>query len=69
MFGRVASAALAYCLAFALLPALMVEVNLPQLQWAFGKISAEEYLRAALRDYASIAFLTSGKAPGRRPSR
>lgn len=61
---RLTAAALAYCLAFALLPTLMLEVNAPQLAYLAGRLDAEGYLREAMADYGSIAFLNSIQQPG-----
>ncbi len=61
---RIAAASLGYCLGFALLPTLMLEVNLPQINWFVGRLDQDGYLRAALRDYPAIAFLRERHGPG-----
>jgi Dolichyl-phosphate-mannose-protein mannosyltransferase len=57
-------AALAYCLAFALLPVMILEVNARQLEYFAGKLDRPGYLRAALADYPAIEFLNQHVRPG-----
>jgi hypothetical protein len=57
------AAALAYGLAFALLPAMVLEVNAPQLAYFSGKLDRAGYLRRALADYGAIEFLNERAGP------
>lgn len=63
---KLLAAGLTYCLAFALLPVLMLEVNAPQLAYLAGKLDREAYLREAMSDYPVIAFLNEHAQPGER---
>lgn len=60
---RFATASFGYCLSFALLPTLMLEVNLPQIKWFVGRLDQDGYLRAAMSDYPAIAFLSERQGP------
>ena len=51
------AAALAYCLAFALLPTMILEVNVHQFEYFAGKLDRPGYLRTTLADYGAIEFL------------
>jgi hypothetical protein len=63
---RLLAAGLAYCLAFALLPVLMLEVNAPQLAYLAGRLDRDAYLREAMSDYPAIAFLNVRAQPQQR---
>lgn len=63
---RLSAGALAYCLAFGLLPVLMLEVNAPQLAYLAGKLDKEAYLREAMADYGAVAFLNGRQQAGER---
>ena len=54
---RTAAVALAYCFAFALLPALILEVNPIQLRYFSRGLDKEGYLRAMLAGYPAIEYL------------
>lgn len=56
---RGVAVALAYCFAFALLPALMLEVNVHQLRYFARRIDRTGYVRAMLKEYPSIEYLNS----------
>jgi hypothetical protein len=58
------AAACALCLA--LLAAVIVEVNAPQLRLFAGKLDAAGYLREALIAYPSLEYLRTKVAPGER---
>jgi len=57
-------AASAYALLFGLLGAAIVEINAPQLRYFAWRINKQDYLRAAMVPYRSIAFLQSVVRPG-----
>jgi hypothetical protein len=57
------AAALAYCLAFALLPAMILEVNAYQFPYFAGQLDRAGYLRAVLADYGAIEFLNEHAGP------
>ena len=63
---RGVAAALAYCFAFALLPALMLEVNPIQLGYFARRLDREGYVRAMLPGYKSIEYLNAHMANGER---
>lgn len=58
------SAALCASLSFALLPTMLFEINAPQLELLAGRISEEDYLRKAMRDYPALEFLAANASPG-----
>ena len=64
--GRATELALAYCLAFALLGTMIIEVNASQLRLFAGKIDDQQYLREALTPYPSLEYLRDHAAPGDR---
>lgn len=49
--------AMIYSLLFALLPAMIVEINGPQLSYFAGRLDREQYLRTAVAYYPSIRYL------------
>lgn len=63
---RLTAVALAYTMAFALLPTLMLEVNAPQLAYLAGRLDRQGYLREAMADYGSIEFLNQIQKSGER---
>ena len=63
---RLAAAALAYCFAFALLPALMLEVNPIQLRYFARRLDKTEYLREMLSGYRAIEFLNARIGPAEK---
>lgn len=63
---RLTAGGLAYCLAFALLPVLMLEVNAPQLAYLAGRLDRDAYLREAMADYGAIEFLNERRQPDDR---
>ena len=64
--GRVTELALAYCLAFALLGTMIIEVNAAQLRLFAGKIDENQYLREVLVPYPSLEYLRDHSAAGDR---
>ncbi|MDA1312996.1 MAG: glycosyltransferase family 39 protein [Acidobacteria bacterium] len=50
-------AAVAYSFLFALLPAMISEINAPQLLYFAGRLDREQYLRQTLTYYTSIEYL------------
>ena len=63
---RATAAVFAYCLAFALLPTLILQVNGYQFPYFAGKLDRPGYLRATLGDYRSIESLNQIAGPGDR---
>ena len=56
---RGAASALAYCFAFALLPTLMLEVNVHQLRYFSRSIDRDRYLRSVLPGYPAVEALNA----------
>jgi len=64
--ARATELALAYCLAFALLGPMIIEVNASQLRLFAGKIDEQQYLRETLTPYPSLEYVRDHSAAGGR---
>jgi len=60
---RTAATAFAYCLAFALLPTLILQVNAYQFPYFAGTLDRVGYLRATMADYRSVESLNRLAGP------
>ena len=60
--ARATELALAYCLAFALLGTMIIEVNASQLRLFAGKIDEQQYLRETLTPYPSLEYVRDHSA-------
>jgi len=63
---RVTAVLFAYCVGFALLPTLILQVNAFQFSYFAGSLDRAGYLRATMADYRPIEVLNQHAAPGER---
>ena len=68
--SRITQASLAAASLWVLIPALcatmIIEINAPQLRYAAGRISREDYLNQVLNTYSSLAWLRDHTTPDER---